>query len=423
VSQASKPVRFPARFLWGASIAAHQVEGGNHNQWSVWELESAKSLAHAAEYHYGDLDAWPHIKDEAKRPDNYVSGKAVEHYDRFKEDFKLAKSMHLNALRFSVEWSRIEPTEGAWNAREIEHYKTYVNELLQVGIEPVVTLFHFTLPVWFTEKGGFEKRSNTQYFLRFAEKILQELGGSIRFIITINEPEVYATESYLEGHWPPMRQNKFESRRVLNNLIYAHTKAAKLIHGMNRRYKVSIAKNSNYFYAGDDARLSLWSTAVMQYVQDDYVLRRVYKTCDFLGVNFYFSNRVYGYRVHNPDERTSDMGWDLSPDHIEYALERLYKKYHLPIIITENGLADASDIDRQWWLSRTIIAMRSALDQGVDIRGYLHWSLLDNFEWDKGFWPRFGLIEVDQKTMRRTLRPSAKRYGAFIRKLQEGAKK
>lgn len=416
----STEIRFPSRFLWGASISAHQVEGGNHNQWTVWELEHAKSLAHAAEYHFGDLENWPMIKDEAKRPDNYVSGRAVEHYERYEDDFDLAAKMNLNALRFSVEWSRVEPTEGAWNVEAIEHYKQYVLGLKKRGIEPIVTLFHFTLPVWFSDMGGFERKSNVKYFLRFTEKILSELGPSIRFVITISEPETYATESYFLGHWPPMRQSKMQTWTVLRNLAYAHNKAAKLIHSLNRRYKVSIAKNSNYFYAGDDAKLSLWSAGLLQYFQDDYFLRKVRKNCDFLGVNFYFSNRVYGYRVHNPDQRLSDLGWDLSPEHLEYALERLYRKYHLPIIITENGLADASDEQRQWWLSRTIIAMRNALHEGVDLRGYLHWSLLDNFEWNKGRWPRFGLVKVDYETMARTPRPSARRYAAFIQKIQKG---
>lgn len=386
----------------------------------MWELENAKSLAHAAEYHFGDLESWPAIKDEAKHPDNYVSGKAVEHYERYAEDLDLAAKMNLNALRFSVEWSRIEPTEGAWNVEAIEHYKQYVLALRKRGIEPIVTLFHFTLPVWFSDMGGFERRSNVKYFLRFAEKILSELGPSIRYVITLNEPETYATESYFLGHWPPMRQSKIQTWTVLRNLAYAHNKTAKLIHSLNRRYKVSIAKNSNYFYAGDDARLSLWSTAFLQHFQDDYFLKKIRKHCDFLGVNFYFSNRVYGYRVHNPDQRLSDLGWDLAPEHLEYALERLHRKYHLPLLITENGLADASDEQRQLWLGRTIIAMRNALREGVDLRGYLHWSLLDNFEWNKGRWPRFGLVKVDYETMARTPRPSARRYASFIQKIQKG---
>lgn len=410
--------KFPKRFLWGAATSAHQVEGANHNQWSVWELENARSLAAQAEYQYSDLPNWPDIKAEAKRPDNYVSGLAADHFTRYKSDIALAKKLNLNALRFSVEWSRIEPREGAWDVEAIAHYKNYVTELRGSDIEPILTLFHFTLPVWFSDLGGFERRSNIRYFLRFAEKILSELGNDITYVITINEPEVYAVQSYFEGRWPPARQGKLLTFRVLNNLALAHNRTARLIHGMSRRYKVSVAKNSNYIYAGDDAKLSVASASIMQYFHDDYFMRKVRRHSDFIGVNYYFSHRVYGYRVHNPDEKVSDMGWDLNPGDLEHALERLYAKYKLPIIVTENGLADANDDKRQWWLTHTIAALQRALDAGVDVRGYLHWSLLDNFEWDKGRWPRFGLIGINYDNFERTIRPSGRRYGAFIKKIR-----
>jgi beta-glucosidase len=415
-------LHFPKRFLWGASTAAHQVEGGTHNQWTEWELENAKSLATAAEYHYHDLDSWDFIEKQAKSPDNYVSGEAADHYNRYEEDFDILTKLNMNAYRFSVEWSRIEPEEDAWNVEAIEHYKQYIAALKKRDIEPVITLFHFTLPIWFTAKGGFTKRANVKYFVRFAERILSELGQDIRYVITINEPEVYAFESYYLGHWPPNQMSKRSLWRVLNNLAYAHNSAAKVIHQMNRRYKVSIAKNSNYFYAGDDAFLSRQTADKMQYFQDDYILKKVVKHCDFLGVNFYFANRIYGYRIHNPDERMSDMGWDLSPAAIEQALERLHEKYKLPLMITENGLADAKDEHRKWWIMHTLLAMQRAMDNGVELLGYLHWSLLDNFEWDKGKWPRFGLVAVDYKTQKRIVRPSAVWYGTVLKQLRSDKK-
>lgn len=417
--QPKTKLQFPKRFLWGAATAAHQVEGDNHNQWSVWELENAKTKAAQSEYQLHDLDSWPDIKSAAKRPDNYVSGSLADHYNQYEQDFDLLTKMHMNAYRFSVEWSRIEPEQGVWDAAAIDHYKRYVAALKKRNIEPVMTLFHFTLPAWFSERGGFEKRSNVMYFTRFAEKIVSELGKDIRFIITINEPDIYARESYKAGNWPPNRTSNWQMFRVLNNLAYAHRQVAKRLHGMNRRYKVSIAKNSAYSYAGDTAWLSHASAAVLQYMQDDYFLRKVVKHCDFLGVNYYFSNRVYGYRVHNPDIKVSDLGWDMSPSNIEYALERLYEKYKLPIIVTENGVADQGDEYRQWWITQTLAGMQRALDSGVDIQGYLHWSLLDNFEWAHGKWPRFGLAAVDYETGNRTLRPSAIWFGRVIKHLRE----
>lgn len=414
-------LKFPKKFLWGASISAHQTEGNTHNQWTAWELENAKSKAAQAEYHLGDLENWSFIKSEAKNPNTYVSGKTVNHYHHYEEDFNLLKQMNMNAFRFSIEWSRVEPSEGVWNVEAIEHYRQYLNELKRRNIEPVVTLLHFTLPTWFARLGGFEKRANIKYFVRYAEKIMHELGRNIRFVITLNEPEVYAYESYYVGSWPPNLTGKWRFLHVMNNLARAHNQTARLIHGMNRRYKVSIAKNSIYFYAGDDAWLSRKSAGILQYLQDDYFLKKVVKTCDFLGVNFYFSNRVYGHRVHNPENSVSDMGWDMSPTDIQHALERLHEKYHLSIIITENGLADSQDAQRKWWITQTLIGIQKALDNGVKIDGYLHWSLLDNFEWDKGTWPRFGLASVNYKTGERTLRPSALWFAKIIKHLKEGA--
>lgn len=418
IKKSQPAIEFPKRFLWGAATSAHQIEGGNHNQWTVWELENANAKAAQADYHIQEYKSWERVKADAKNPHNYVSDTLADHYNRYEEDFDLLQKMHMNAFRFSVEWSRIEPEEGAWSAEAITHYKQYVKELKRRGIEPVVTLLHFTLPVWFAERGGFEKRSNVKYFTRFAEKIVSELGMNIRLIITINEPEVYATESYYQQNWPPAIQSYYKWWRVVNNLAYAHRRAAKVIHGINRRYKVSIAKNSNFFYPGDNSWLSRFSAAVMQYGQDDYFIKKVIKHCDFLGVNYYFSHRVYGYRIHNPDQNMSDVHWDLHPGDLQYVLERLHRKYKLPIIITENGLADGEDEQRRWWLTQTLLAMQKAMASGVELEGYLHWSLIDNFEWAYGKWPRFGLAAVDYSTGERSLRPSAVWFGRVIKKIR-----
>ena len=412
-------LQFPKKFLWGVATSAHQVEGDANNQWSAWEHENAKSLATQADYQFGDLDTWSQHKPEAKKFENYISGAAVEHYKRYEEDFAIAEKMGLNAFRFSIEWSRIEPKEGSWDAAAITHYKKYITSLKKRGLEPVMTLLHFTLPVWFAEKGGFEKRANVKYFVRFAEKVMQELGQNVRYVITINEPEVYAVESYLYGAWPPAVKSKYKCWRVLNNQLYAHRKVAAHIHTLGRRYKVSIAKNSVYFYPGDDAKLSVLTSSLAQYFQDDYTLKKVAKHSDFIGVNYYLSCRIYGYRIHNPDERRSDLGWDMQPENLQFVLERLYKKYKLPLMVTENGLADSTDEHRQWWLTKTTLALAKAREEGVDVFGYLHWSLLDNFEWDKGYWPKFGLIEVDRATGKRKPRPSAIWWMKTLKKLKE----
>lgn len=415
----TQPPSFPKRFLWGAATAAHQVEGNNHNQWSVWELENAKTKAAQAEYHVQDFPAWDRVKKQAKDPHNYVSGVATQHYTRYKEDFDLLQSMHMNAYRFSIEWSRIEPQEGVWNPEAIAHYKEYLAELRRRDIEPIVTLMHFTLPVWFAEKGGWEHRANIKYFTRYVEKIMTELGNSVRYIVTINEPEVYGFCSYKIHEWPPVKSSNYQAFKVIYNQTIAHRRAAKVLKSINPRYKVGIAKNSVFIYPGDNAWLSRVSAQVMQWIQDDFWLSRVVKSSDFMGLNFYMSQRVYGYRIHNSESADySDLDWMIAPGDIEYVLERWHRKYNLPILITENGIADGEDAYRQAWIKDTIMAMQRAMANDVQLLGYLHWSLTDNFEWAYGSWPRFGLAAVDYKTGKRTLRPSAVWFGKVIKKLR-----
>lgn len=411
--------KFPKRFLWGAGSAAHQVEGGLHNNLTVWELENAKSLAAQAPYQYGDLDSWDDIRTYAVSPSNYISGPAVKHRELYEQDFALLTQMNMNAYRFSIEWSRIEPEDGAWNAEAVEYYRRYIQALKKRGIEPIVTLFHFSLPVWFSELGGFEHRSNIRYFVRFAQKVMSELGDDLRYVITINEPESYAFEGYYTGHWAPGVRRLRTAIRVYNNLAKAHNKVAAMLHAKNRRYKVSVARFCTFAYAGDTAWLSRVSARVAQWIADDYWTRKVRKTCDWLGVNYYYSARLFGYRIHDPEVHLNDMGIPMEPANLQYELERLWRRYKLPIIVTENGVADGTDQYRKWWLTETITAMQRALKNGVRVVGYIHWSLTDNFEWDKGRWARFGLAEVNYKTQQRTLRSSAVWFGKVIKRIRE----
>ena len=414
----AREIEFPKKFLWGASVSAHQVEGGLHNQWTVWELENAKALSVQAEYHYNDLESWPQAKQLAKLSANYVSGRATDHFRRFETDFDLAKQLRLTAFRFSIEWSRVEPEEGMWNAEAIDYYKQYVAALRGRGLEPVMTLFHFTLPVWFAQQGGFEKRSNIHYFVRFAEKIVSELGGSVRYILTINEPEVYAFESYEKGHWPPAHLSFWQALKVYRNLAVAHNRVYTTLHELRRTYKISYAKHSIYMYPGDDAWLTRMSAGLGQWLFDDYWIRKTIKKADFLGITWHTSQRVYGYRVHNPEQRMSDLGTSMDPGDIEHSLARLYQKYKKPLLITGNGVADGEDSFRKWWLSETVMAMQRAIRSGVPVIGYIYQSLTDGFEWDKGRWPRFGLYKIDYRTLERTPRASAVWFGKLLKKLR-----
>ena len=411
-------LHFSKEFLWGASISTHQVEGGNHNQWSRWELENAKVLAAKARYNYEDLAVWDEIKTQASTPKNYVSGKAADHFNRYEEDFKLAKQLHLNALRSGIEWSRIEPEEGVFDEKALQHYKDYFSKLRRIGITPVVTLWHWTFPDWFDDMGGFEKRKNVKYFTRYVQHIADAMGKDFQYVITINEPTIYATMSYHQEKWPPEESSELMTLWVLLNIAKAHKKSYKILKKSNKDLKVGLAHNCAHFYAGDDSKLSQLSAWVSHKVGNELFINRVKRHQDFFGLNYYFAKEFHGTKVHNPNKRLNDLGWDMQPDKVEPLMEKLYAKYKLPILISENGLPDMHDEHRQWWIAQTVRAMDGAQRSGVEMIGYVHWSLLDNFEWAEGFWPRFGLIEVDYKTQKRTIRKSAHWYGRLIKTLR-----
>ena len=412
---------FPARFLWGAAVAAHQVEGGLHNQWTVWELENARSLAARSSYQYDDLVSWQRVGREARSPHNYVSGRGIDHFRRYRDDFKLLKKLELNAFRFSIEWSRVEPEQGEWSVEAIDYYRHYLRSLKSMGIVPIVTLLHFTLPVWFAEMGGFEKRRNIKFFVRFATRIIDELGADLGFVVTINEPTVYMNESYVAGNWPPNKTSKLAAIRVLLNQIRAHKQVYRQSKRSQhaRKLKLSMAHHIVYFYPGDTSWVSKSSSAIAGYFANNFTISRVRRHSDYLAVNHYMSFRMFGMRAHNSELLdVSDLGWDIQPECLEFVLEDAWERFRLPILITENGLADGIDEKRVAWLQTTIAAMDKAIKSGVRLIGYLHWSFMDNFEWDKGYWPKFGLVSVDRKTMERTVRPSAEWLAGVIRKLR-----
>ena len=407
---------FPKDFLWGGSTAAHQVEGNTHNQWSEWERANAQRLAGAAAKRLSWLPNNKEILPKATDPDNYISGNGVEHYSRYKEDFALLKKLHMNAYRFSIEWSRLEPVEGQWDEKEVEHYCQYLAEIRKLDIEPVLTLWHWTMPVWFTDKGGFEKRRNVRYFIRFVQKIAELYGKDVRYVMTLNEPNVYAMLSYLTGEWPPQKKNIFLGLKVYWNLVLAHREAYRILKQANPSLIVGvISQLSNNQPKKPHAWLDRTIARLAEYAWNCWYLDRIRGTTDIIGVNYYFTQYYHGFGAPNPKQPLNDLGWYMEPGGILPLLERLWKRYHVPLIITENGLADARDLRRQWWLRETIGAMEKALATGVDLRGYLHWSLIDNFEWAFGWWPKFGLIEVDRTTMRRTIRPSARWFAEYIK--------
>ena len=416
--KSSSGLNFSDKFLWGASVSTHQVEGCNHNQWSIWELETARQRAAESEYNYSHLDCWEDIKDQVILPSNYVSGVSSDHYNRYVSDFEYVKTLNFTALRSGIEWSRIEPEDGKFDKQALAHYQDYFKELKKAGVTPILTLWHWTFPEWFADKGGFLKRSNVKYFVRYVKFIMENFGVDIKYFITINEPTTYAGMSYYEKRWPPQKKSVVATVRVLHNLALAHRRAYKIIKKRYPKSQVGLAHSLSYFYAGDSSIISRFSAWVAHKVGNEYFLNLVKKQQDYFGLNYYFANRLVGTRVHNLNKEQNDLGWSLEPDKLRPFLSVLYKKYKLPIIITESGVADRQDKYRKWWIAQSIKAIDGAQKDGVMMLGYIHWSLLDNFEWAEGFWPRFGLIEVDYKTQQRSLRPSAKWYGQVIGKIR-----
>lgn len=401
---------FGKNFYWGVSTAAHQVEGKTINQWTVWELAHAKHLAATAEERLNWIPEWPKFAKQATDPNNYISGRGVDHYGNYKLDFALAKKLHFGAFRFGIEWSRIEPQPGIWDKAEIEHYKKYIKELKKQGLEPFLNIWHWTVPTWFEEQGGFKKAANLKYWRRFIRRVAQEFTPQVKYVITLNEPNVYMSFSYLTAYWPPQERSLISASRVIWNLVRAHRQAYRILKRHNPKIQIGIASQLANIQAKRPRNLwDEFSVKAMRYLWNWWFINRIRRQQDFVGFNYYFSDYYSGLlRRENPKTPLNDLGWYMEPEGLYPLLLRVWAHYKTPIFVTENGVADVDDKYRRWWLEETIIAMERALSEGVDLRGYFHWSLVDNFEWAFGWWPKFGLVSVDRhRGMKRTVRPSA----------------
>ncbi|HAO64825.1 TPA: glycoside hydrolase family 1 protein [Candidatus Taylorbacteria bacterium] len=390
-----KKLIFPKGFLWGASSSSHQVEGNTINDWTVWE-KSQKRTVHLHS----------HNLTREHKLENFISGRSADHYNLFKEDFTLASSLGHNATRISLEWSRIEPAEGSFDQKEIDHYKEVIATLRKLNIEPFVTLWHWPIPIWLANKGGWESKEIIFYFKRFVEKMVTEL-PEVKFWLTLNEPEIYSFMAYLGGVWPPQKKNLFSYIKALRHLKNAHNEAYDVIKKINPKSQVSIAFNLSSYEPVtfiDRILVKLYS-----WWRNDRLIRQTRYKIDFIGLNYYFHSRIHFGRQKNLAQKRSDVNWHLHPEKILFTLREL-KKYDKPIYITENGLADAEDSHRKWFITESLMAIHQAIDEGVDVKGYLHWSLTDNFEWHQGFWPKFGLIKINYETLEREVRQSARFY-------------
>lgn len=409
----SKSYLFPPGFLWGAATSAHQVEGDNlWNDW--WEYEQRGSVPHC-------------------------SAAACRHYDLFEHDFDLAHSLGQNAHRFSIEWSRIESDEGRWNPEALAHYGRVIRALKDRGLEPIVTLHHFTNPAWFLRRGGWSRRDSPALFLRYVEHVARHFGPAVKYWLTVNEPTVYVMQGYITGEWPPCLTGAWlTAARVFRNLARAHIGAYRILHRHRPDVKVGFAHSAPLIRPCDPARARDWLAATVR----DLILNRAFfyligarrpwiprtANLDVIGVNYYTRNVVrssgwglaalVGRACHVPhhgnDGPTSTMGWEVYPAGLRATLQDL-SRYGLPMIVTENGIATDDDGLRSEYILQHLASLGEAIEAGLDVIGYLHWSLIDNFEWAVGTAARFGLAEVNYATQERRIRPSARYYERVCR--------
>jgi beta-glucosidase len=419
---------FPAGFLWGAATAAHQVEGDNrNNQWWAWEEQPGRIWR---SHRSGRACGW------------WTPGGA-------EADLDLAAQMGQNAHRLSVEWSRIEPSEGVFDAQAIARYRQMLQAMRDRGIEPLVTLHHFTDPLWVAHSGGWENPKIVERFRRYVRYVVGELGDLVRMWCTINEPNVYMALGYIRGEFPPGQHDPFRGLRVLNHMLRAHAAAYRVIHQMDGRAQVGLAHHITLFEpANPGSRLDRLASAVHDAVFNAVSLYAprdgkipfpvgtglvhgpLVDSQDFIGVNYYLHYRVqfdpgwsargFARYLFSPGALLMDVKADgesfgaLSPEGFHRVLRRV-ARLGKPIYVTENGCPDAADRLRPRLLATYLPQMHRAISEGADIRGYFHWTLVDNFEWAEGWGLRFGLVELDVATGQRRVRPSGHFYGEIAR--------
>ncbi len=411
---ASQPLS-RSEFLWGVATSAFQLEGSPHADWTSWD---------------DILSAKPGV---------------TNHYELYKEDLALLKNLGVNAYRFSIEWSRIQPRENTWDEKAIEHYQTIIDILRKDNIEPMLTLHHFTHPLWFIKKYPWHEEASVGHFLTYVEKMLSTLRG-VRYWITFNEPYVLILAGYFEGCIPPAIKNVAFGVKALTNILNAHAGAYDVIHSQHPEARVSVAHNmaalapwsiwnpldkllariAKYFY-----NRSLLDAFLTGNLRINFPLQRenvipvpIKDKLDFFGVNYYTRIHIrfnplkkMGVEMRHLDidgRGLTDMGWEIHPYGLEKVL-RYASRLNVPLIVTENGIATRDSQKKIRFLKEHIDVVERCKNLGMDIRGYFYWSLIDNYEWLQGLDARFGLYRVDFNTLQRTPTNAAAYYSYLIK--------
>ncbi len=375
---------FPKNFLWGVAHSSHQVEGNNkNNDWHEWEQKGK-------------------TKD--------FSGLACDSWNKFPEDHDLAQKLGCNAFRLSLEWSRIEPEEGKFNQKAIDHYRKVLQDLKARNIKTVVTLWHWTLPLWFSKKYGWHHKDSVEIFARYCEKVVGELGGEIDFLLTTNEPLMTFGKGYLLGDFPPGKIAPWKFLKARKNMILSHKKCYDVCKKQNKNLPIGITQYHSFIGSSKNPIAKLIRKIIFYRFYD-----QVGDKQDFIGINYYKKSDLPWKR--NKNKKVTDFGWEIYPKGIYEVIMDAHRRYQKPIYIFENGLADKEDKYRKDYITDHLKYIKKAIEDGADVRGYFHWSLLDNFEWNEAFEMKFGLCEIDfkDKNRPRTPRPSFYHYQRIIK--------
>ena len=397
--------------LLGAATAATQIEGGDEN------------------------NNWARFAREGKIYDKSTPVRACDHYRRFREDIDLMADMGIKIYRFGVEWSRIEPSEGVFDVDAINHYREEIEYMISRGIRPMLTLHHFTNPLWFEDMGGFTNKKSVDIYMRFAERMIDAVGDLVEDYITINEPNVYATNSLFYGTWPPERKSLSALVKAFSNMTACHIRAYEMIHrkraemgkaptrvSFANHLRVFAPKNERNLWHKFSAKATAWLfqgaiTRAMMTGKCAFPVRRAKgvkrgRYYDFVGINYYSRSTVSGISdgVREGCDK-NDLGWEIYHEGLIELSSELGKKYGAPVFVTENGTCDNTDAFRPLFVYDQL-KLISETDNPIE--RYYHWSFLDNFEWREGESARFGLVRVDYETQTRTVNDSGKLYKSII---------
>lgn len=409
--------RLPKNFLFGTATAALQIEGGDrNNSWFRWCEQG-------------------HIKDGSH------CILADDHWNRVAEDIDLMKKLNHQVYRMGLEWSRIEPRKGQFSTDALAHYRKEIELLVKNDIKPLVTLHHFSNPLWLEDQGGWLSEEVVGLFERFTEVVVNHIGDLVSEWITINEPNVYLAMGYVTGEWPPGEKNIIHYFKGAKYMIFSHIKAYQKIHTLrqDRGFKDTLVGVANHMRVFDPQqgtaheKLSCYlhdllfqdlfidgmvAGRLIPPVGTGYPLGKGYYM-DFFGLNYYTRDIIsatwnpaalFGKIEVKKGVPTNDLGWEIYPEGIYRISKQYYERFRVPIFITENGICDKHDRLRARYIYDHLYQIKRLIDEGIDVQRYYHWTLMDNFEWIEGLSGRFGLIEVDFDTQARKIRKSGEFY-------------